>query len=61
MSITFVLIQGQTLHLQGATPEQMEQVRQMFQQGRGSFEFTVDGRTFVVNGSNVLYVEVVPG
>jgi hypothetical protein len=59
MSITIVLSEGKTLHVDGASPAQVQRLREMFEQGRGVFEFSVNGRTYLVNVTNVLYVEVV--
>ncbi|WP_027481919.1 hypothetical protein [Deinococcus pimensis] len=59
MSITIVLMEGKTLHVEAASPSHVERIREVFAQGRGSFEFSVNGRVYVVNASNILYVEVV--
>ena len=58
MSITIVMTEGRTLHIQEATTLQVEQLRGVLGAGHGVFEFTLNGQSYMVNAANVLYAEV---
>jgi hypothetical protein len=60
MSITIVMHQGQTLHLQDASAAQLKELRDNLKGGRGSFEFTSEDRVYIINCASVSYVEVTP-
>jgi len=60
MSITIVMPEGKTLHIQDATELQAQQLRACLEAGTGAFEFSLGDRTYVVNCANVLYLEVTP-
>ncbi|MFC4453851.1 hypothetical protein [Deinococcus sonorensis] len=60
MSLTIVMTEGKTLYLQDATPAQLQELRLNLSEGHGAFEFTLEGRSYLINTRNVLYVEVTP-
>lgn len=59
MTITIVMTEGKTLHIQNATQQQAEKLRAQLDAGMGGFEFLVDDRSYVINCSNVVYVEII--
>ena len=61
MSITIVMTEGKTLHIQDATQKQAEKLRAQIDAGVGGFEFLVDGTSYVINCSNVVYIEIISG
>lgn len=60
MSITIVMVEGKTLHLDDATPDHMGQLLDSISAGRGAFQFTIENRLYLINCANVLYAEVTP-
>ena len=60
MSITIVMMEGKTLHIQEASSQQVDLIREVLSAGRGVFEFTLNGQSYIVNCANVLYAEVSP-
>ena len=59
MTITVVMTEGKTLHIQDATEKQAERLRALLDAGVGGFEFLVDGKSYVINCSNVVYIEII--
>ncbi|PNY79424.1 hypothetical protein CVO96_18455 [Deinococcus koreensis] len=55
------MMEGKTLYVQDASSQQVDLIRKVLGAGHGVFEFTLNGQAYIVNGSNVLYVEVSPG
>lgn len=58
MKITIVMHESKTLYLPLTTPEQLTLLRKVMADGHGVFEFTQDERTYIVNASNILYIEI---
>ncbi|WP_102124673.1 hypothetical protein [Deinococcus planocerae] len=57
MNLTIVLVDNKTLYIEKASSEQQAQLRKIITEGRGSFEFVQDQRTYLINATNIIYIE----
>ncbi len=58
MNMTIIMLDGKSLHINQVKETQVAQFRQAVREGRGAFEFTLDGRTYIINVASVVYAEL---